>query len=89
VYSNKTLKEPGVITHPMDIIKHKREFDRVIAKYSLADKADEIANYIVKRKTIQVHEFATLFNMEEDDAEILLSFIKRGIEFKEKYIDPK
>jgi hypothetical protein len=73
----------------MDIARHKQEFDKVIAKYNLAEKADEISDYIIKTKKIKVFEFATLFNIDEKDAEILLSFIDKGIKFKEKYIDPQ
>jgi hypothetical protein len=72
----------------MDIQIHKQEFDRVIRKYNLKDKADEIADYITKRKNIDPKEFAVLFNIDVQDAQVLLSFIDIGLKFKEKHIDP-
>lgn len=34
-------------------------------------------------------EFAPKYNMKEEEAQIFLSFIMKGIEFKEKHIDKK
>jgi len=71
----------------MDLIKHAKEFERIIVKYDLAGKAEEIADYILKKRHVDVKEFAILFNLSEDDAKILISFIAKGIEFKKRNID--
>jgi len=71
----------------MDIQTHGKKFKEVIEKHGLAEKADEIAEYIIKTRHIDVKEFSKLFNIDEEDAEILISFIHKGIKFKEKHID--
>ena len=71
----------------MDIAEHKKKFEKVIEKYNLADKAEEVAKYILKHQDVSVKEFSTLFAMEEEDAKVFLSFIDVGIKFKEKHID--
>jgi len=76
-----------------DIAEHKKEFDKIIKKYNLADeeKADEIAKFLTdnKRKEISAEVFAQLFGMQEKEAKIFLSFIEKGIKFKKKHIDKK
>jgi len=72
----------------MDLIEQKQKFDDITAKYGLTAKADEIADVVVGKK-ISVSEFATLFGLEHEDAELYLSFILKGLEFKEKYVDIK
>jgi hypothetical protein len=69
----------------MDIKKHGDEFKRIVAKYSLEEKADEIAEFLTKNHGAKVapKEFASLFMMEEEDAVILLTFIERGISFRQ------
>ncbi len=70
-----------------DIKAHKEAFDKVIKKYNLSDeqKAGEIADFLTKQKEniVSVKEFSTCFAIEEADAEVFLSFILRGIKFKE------
>jgi len=72
----------------MDIEKHKQEFDKIIDKYNLKDedKAEEIAKFLTdnKRKEVSAKEFATLFGMEVDEVVLFLSFIEKGIKFREK-----
>ena len=72
----------------MDIEKHKQEFDRIIEKYNLADeeKAEEIAKFLTdaKKEAVSAKEFATLFGMEVEEAILFLSFIEKGIKFREK-----
>ena len=76
-----------------DIASHKKEFDRVIRKYCLADeqKAEAIADFLTQSKSkenrVDVREFASLFDMREHEATLFLSFIERGIRFKEEHID--
>jgi hypothetical protein len=71
----------------MDLIKHKQEFDKIISKYNLADhdKAEKIATFLTdsKKKDVSAKEFAKLFEMEIEEATIFLSFIEKGIQFKE------
>ena len=49
----------------MELIKHKQEFNKIIAKYKLDDhdKAEEIAVYLTKSKKeyISPKEFAVIF----------------------------
>ena len=68
----------------MDTKQHKEEFDRIITEYSLAKKADDISDYLTKHKNITPKEFASLFVMDEKDALIFLTFIEKGIKFREK-----
>ena len=74
----------------MDLKEHKKAFEKIIKKYGLADeqKADEISKFLTKGEKISYKEFATLFNISEEDSKIFLSFIYKGIEFKESHIDP-
>lgn len=66
----------------MELKKHAGEFKRIVEEYKLADKAEEIAEYMTKHQKISVKEFATLFNMKERDAQLFVSFISRGIKFR-------
>ena len=76
----------------MDIQQHRQEFERIAEKYGLKNekKADEIAEFLTTHKSgpLSVAEFAKLFAMEEEDARIFLTFIDRGLRFKEQHIDP-
>jgi len=71
----------------MDIAKHKSEFFKIIEKYRLNDveKAEEIAHFLTnsKREKVSANEFASLFTMTEKEAMIFLSFIEKGIKFRE------
>ena len=69
----------------MDLTEHKKEFEKVVKKYNLGEnqKLDEIISYILKTQKINSNEFAKLFAMEERDAQIFLSFIEKGLKFKE------
>ncbi len=74
-----------------DIEKHHSEFRRIIEKYSLAspEKSEEIAKFLTDkaRQEISASEFAGLFAMDEHDAEVFLSFIEKGLNFKKMHID--
>lgn len=74
-----------------DIAKHKAAFDKIIEKYGLRDeaKALEIAEFLTmhKQEAVSAKEFADLFAMTPQEAVIFLSFIQRGIRFKEQHID--
>ncbi len=71
------------------IKKHKEAFDKIIQKYGLDEesKASEIADFLTGRDKISAREFAELFAMDEHDAVIFLSWIHKGIRFKEENID--
>ena len=77
----------------MDLLEHKKKFEEIVRKYKLqeTEKAEEIAKYLVKNGggKISLKEFSTLFAMNEEDAKNFLSFIQKGIVFKEEYIDKK
>ncbi len=73
----------------MDILEHKKKFDRIANKYGLTrdSKAQEIADFLTSKKngeTISSHEFANRFGMDEFDAKIFLGFIEKGLSFKQK-----
>jgi len=74
-----------------DIKAHKQAFDDIIKRYNLSDdqKAGEVADFLTKQKetVVSIEEFSKYFAMEEDDARIFLSFIMRGIRFKEDNLD--
>lgn len=74
----------------MDIEKHRDEFLSIIEKYNLqdADKAEEIAVFLTKTSggKVDSDEFAKSFAMDEYEAKIFLSFIHKGIQFKEKHM---
>jgi len=71
----------------MNAIEHKKEFDKIIEKYNFNEegKAEELAAYLTKQhgKIISTKEFSTLFAITEDEAKTFLSFIEKGIKFKE------
>ncbi len=71
--------------------QHKKDFQEIIEKYNLSgkDKAEEIARFLTKSENsvVDSHEFAILFSMTETEAETFLSFISKGIQFKEEHID--
>lgn len=77
----------------MDIEEHKKAFDMIIQKYGLAEdkKAEKISNYITKHPEGKIHakEFAEIFEMDEKEAMMFLSYIMKGIQFKENHIDNK
>ncbi|MEA2037829.1 MAG: hypothetical protein U9O94_10065 [Nanoarchaeota archaeon] len=77
----------------MDISKHVEEYQKIIKKYNLNSekKAEEIAEFLTKDsgKNVSPKEFSKLFEMSEKEAEIFLSFIEKGIKFKEDNIDKR
>lgn len=79
------------MTH--DIQKHKEAFDNILAKYNLRseEKAEEIATFLTNQKegVVSLDEFASLFGMQKEEAHIFLSFVARGLKFKEEHMDNK
>ncbi|MFW5704864.1 MAG: hypothetical protein ACOCXG_03385 [Nanoarchaeota archaeon] len=70
----------------MNLEQHKKEFEKIVKKYNLGEnqKLDEIISYILKTQKINSDEFAKLFAIEEKDAQVFLSFIEKGLEFKKR-----
>ena len=72
----------------MNVKDHAKKFKDIIQKYHLDEKnkAEEISNFLTKsnQKSVSAKEFAKLFAMTEKEAVIFLSFIERGIKFREK-----
>lgn len=77
----------------MDIEEHKRRFEAIADKYDLKneEKAGEIADFLVTHPAgvVSAHEFAKLFAMTKEEAETFLTFIDKGLRFKEAHIDRK
>lgn len=76
----------------MDTEQHYKEFMDIIRKYGLdsSDKADEIAHLLTdaKKGSMTPKEFSVHFGMTEHEAAVFLSWIEKGLNFKEKNIDP-
>lgn len=74
-----------------DLENHKKQFEEIVKKYNLfqEQKAKKIATFLTTKKEskISLKDFSDRFNIEEKDAVIFLSFIQKGIQFKEKHID--
>ena len=77
----------------MNLEKHKEEFMTIIKKYQFytSEKAQEIANFLIKHtdNSVSAKEFANKYQMTENEAYIFLSFIQKGIKFKEEHLDKK
>lgn len=75
----------------MEIGEHKKKFDEIVKKYNLSeeDRAKEIVEYLIKTQNIDLNEFSTLFAINKEDAKIFLSFVRKGLDFKEEHIDKK
>ena len=75
----------------MEIKEHKEKFDEIIKKYQLDSeiKAKEITDYVLLKQKINLKEFSEHFNMSQEEAQIFLSFINKGLEFKKENIDKK
>lgn len=76
----------------LSVEEHCKKFLEIRKKYNLEDpeKAEEIATFLTRKDNNEKHkitskEFSKLFSMTEEDAFIFLSFIEKGINFKEKH----
>ncbi len=65
----------------MEIEKHHKQFKEIISKYNLEEKAEHIAHEVAG-KTINVSEFAKKHEMQIKEAQLFLSFLQKGIDFK-------
>lgn len=68
----------------MDISELHTKFNAIISKYGLnsPDKAQELTNYIISKQEHSAQELAQLFNIELEEAHIVLQFLQKGIEYK-------
>ncbi|MEC8220732.1 MAG: hypothetical protein VX028_01560 [Nanoarchaeota archaeon] len=69
------------------LLAHKKAFDEIIKKYNFAEegRAQELANFLAKpNQQISHKEFAQLFGMSEEEAQVFLSFIQKGLDFKKE-----
>jgi len=75
----------------MDIQTHKKEFDKIVTKYNLfeKEKAEEIAKFLTNSQNNKIHfkDFAKIFSLEDNEAKLFLSFIEKGLIYKESIID--
>ena len=76
-----------------DVEAHYKEFLEVVKKYNLddQDKAEEISAYLTAHKhhdkgNVTPKQFARNFSMSEQEALTFLSFIERGLDFKQKHM---
>mmetsp|Transcript_59668 Transcript_59668/g.141886 ORF Transcript_59668/g.141886 Transcript_59668/m.141886 type:complete len:192 (+) Transcript_59668:190-765(+) len=76
----------------MRLKKLKVNFDRVIKKYKLGSRSDEIADLLtggVEGVTkITFKDIADRYGMEMDDAVSFLTWIQAAVNFKEQTLDP-
>ena len=72
----------------MEIEEHHKQFKEIITKYNLSDelKADKISHYLtnIDKQNVSANDFANKFSIKEEEAKIFLSFIEKGLKFKEK-----
>jgi hypothetical protein len=76
-----------------DIKKHKDLFEAIAEKYHLKNeqKAGEIADFLTTHPAgkTSVKAFSEKFGMSETEALVFLSFIDKGLRFKEMHMDKK
>lgn len=81
------------MTSELEIKKHYEEFMKIIDKYNLSDeqKSEDIAEILTsgKKAYLSPDDFAKEFKMTLREAEIFLTFIERGIHFKENVLGKK
>lgn len=74
----------------MELEEHKEKFQQIIKKYGFSDeiKAQEITDFLLSNNQgVSLDEFSKRFSIPKDEAKVFLSFIVKGIEFKEEVID--
>ena len=75
----------------MDLLEHKKEFDRIVKENNFFDenKAKNLAQFLTKQNQISIKDFSKKFNLSEKDSKLFLTFVHKGIQFKQEYIDRK
>lgn len=73
----------------MNIEEHSKKFEKIVQKYNFdsVEKAEEITNYLTKQKEVSAKEFAGLFAIDQNDADLFLSFISKGIQYKKNHLN--
>lgn len=73
-----------------NLTQHKQKFQKIVKKYNLDQpkKAEKISKYLTSEKNITLKNFSEKFSIPESESEIFLTFIHKGIQFKEQSIDP-
>jgi len=88
-----TLEENTQTKEETELIKLKEGFSKIIEKHNLKDqkKAKASADYLTKdrRNKINVEIFARKSGLNVTEAKVFLTFILKGIKFKEEHIDKK
>ncbi|MCF7798326.1 hypothetical protein K9M74_00315 [Candidatus Woesearchaeota archaeon] len=76
-----------------ELLNHKKDFERIVTTYNLDDEvtAGKIADFMFSHPQglVSVSDFAEEFSLPEKEAHIFLSFILKGLQFKEDVIDKK
>ena len=67
----------------MDIEEHHKAFLKIIEKYHLKDHADRLADYITHSDNSSIDRFSKEFDVPIDEATMFISFIEKGLSFKE------
>ena len=68
----------------MEIEKLHKEFGSIIDKYNFKNeqKAKHLADFIASKEKHSAQELSTEFDIELEEARILLEFFQKGVEFK-------
>lgn len=73
-------------TGRMNNLSKEEAFDLgyILRKYNLGEKekARELERYLLREKIIKLSEFSTLFNIEKEDADRLLTLILKALSIK-------
>ena len=67
----------------MNVEEHAKAFREIISRHKLEDKAEEISEYLIKSKGLKVGEFASKYNLNDEEAFIILTFVEKGIKWRE------
>lgn len=70
----------------MEIEQLHKEFTTIIDKYNFKEeqKARHLADFIASKEKHTAQELTQEFNIELEEARVLLEFFQKGIEFKNK-----
>ncbi|MCH8519483.1 MAG: hypothetical protein LAT82_01885 [Nanoarchaeota archaeon] len=68
----------------MEIQELHKKFQEIIEKYDFksSSKAQELTSYIMSKNIHTPLELSQKFNIQVEEASIILEFLKRGIQFK-------
>ena len=68
----------------MEISQLHQKFQEIMTKYNFTSshKAEKLTQYIMSKKVHTPTELSKEFNLEIEEASIILEFLKKGIEFK-------